>query len=51
VASALSLFRQGVVGFIDWLDEAGRSTGAVAALDAAVALEWLWAWRLASELE
>ncbi len=25
------------VGFIDWLDEAGRTTGEVAGLDAAVA--------------
>jgi hypothetical protein len=35
VANRLNSFRNGAVGFIDWLDEAGRTTGEAAALGAA----------------
>jgi len=27
MARTLNLFRNGAVGFIDWLDQAGRTTG------------------------
>ena len=34
VANELNSFRNGAVGFIDWLDEAGRTKGEAAALGA-----------------
>ena len=34
MASLLNLYGDGDVGFIDWLDEAGRTTGEAAALGA-----------------
>ena len=36
VANKLNSFRNGAVGFIDWLDEAGRTTGEALELGAAV---------------
>ena len=36
MANTLNSFRGGDVGFIDWLDEAGRSTGEALELDAAL---------------
>ena len=33
MANMLNLFRNGAVGFIDWLDGAGRTPGEVAGLE------------------